>query len=71
MDPGYQPVTVSLSDEVVAAIQVMAERDGITVTEVLRRAVSVKKFLDDLTECGTAVLIREPGSRRMKRITIR
>jgi hypothetical protein len=54
-------LTVSLSEEVVSALQEMAKEEGTSVTEQLRRAISTQKWLHDVRkQRGARVLIEDP-----------
>ncbi|MFC7529905.1 ribbon-helix-helix protein, CopG family [Actinoplanes sp. GCM10030250] len=68
MATGYQKISVNLSDEVLGALREMADRDNITMTEVLRRAISTLKFLDDSRRDGKALLLRDEKTQEMERI---
>ncbi len=52
-------LTVSLSEEVVKALQEMAAEQGTSVTEQLRRAVSIQKWLYDARKQRGARLLLE------------
>jgi hypothetical protein len=63
--------TVTFSDESAAAADALTLRRGITLTELVRRAVSHEKFLDDAVQRGAKVLIQEPdGSVRELVLTL-
>ncbi len=40
-------LSVNINDETAKALRTLAEEEGTTVTEIVRRAVSVYKFFDD------------------------
>jgi predicted transcriptional regulator len=44
-------LNVNVNDETAAALHELAERRGVTVTEVVRRAVAALKFLEDEVVC--------------------
>lgn len=48
-------LSVNINDETAAALRELAEKDGITVTEVIRRAVSVYKFFVDARAEGETI----------------
>jgi hypothetical protein len=56
-------LSVNLSDEAADAIRAYRERHaGVTVTETIRRAISILKYVDDATENQKArILIAEKG----------
>ena len=45
-------LSFNLSDELVETLREMAERNDTTMTEVLKRAIAVQKFLDDQKSQG-------------------
>ena len=51
-------LSVNVAPDVGTAIQQLAARHGITVTEVIRRAVSVLKFTDDEQAQGSLLLVK-------------
>jgi predicted transcriptional regulator len=61
-------LTVSLSEEVVGALKEMAEKDGTSVTEQLRRAISTEKWLHDVKERDARILVEDPerGTREVE-----
>jgi hypothetical protein len=61
-------LTVSLSEEVVSALQEMAEADGTSVTEQLRRAISTQKWLHEVRRRRARVLVEDPemGTREVE-----
>lgn len=57
-------LNVNINDETAAALKDLADRRQITVTEVVRRAVSVYKFVEDEVVDGdsTLKLVKSNGS---------
>lgn len=53
-------LSANLSGEVVDALKEVATRQGITITEALRRAISHQKFFTDAVRGGDKVLLRKP-----------
>lgn len=49
-------LNVNINDETAAALKDLAERRQTTVTEIVRRAVSVYKFIEDEVTDGDARL---------------
>ena len=49
-------LNININDETAAALKDLADRRQITVTEVVRRAVSVYKFIEDEVVDGQAKL---------------
>jgi predicted transcriptional regulator len=65
---GYTKISVNLSDEVLGALRELAERNNVTMTEVLRRAISTLKILQDAQSEGKSVLLRDPQTKETERI---
>jgi predicted DNA-binding protein len=63
-------VTVTLPSETVADIKDLATRLGVTPGELLSRAVSIEKYLDDVEDSGGKILVETAGN-RINRITRR
>lgn len=51
-------MTVNLPAEAIGALRELARRRGIPMTEVLRRAVLLEKYLEDATQRGEKVLLQ-------------
>lgn len=51
VERGKQKLSVNLTDEAAAVVRELAEEQGITVSEVIRRAISLERFV--LTQLGT------------------
>jgi hypothetical protein len=63
-------VTVTLPSDTVADIKTLATRLGLTPSELLSRAVSIEKYLDDVEQNDGKILI-ETSSHKIERITRR
>lgn len=61
-------LTVNLSEEVVDALKEMADEDGTSVTEQLRRAISTQKWLHDVQNRDARILVEDPkrGTREVE-----
>jgi Ribbon-helix-helix protein, copG family len=53
-------VTVNMTPEDVEMLKALAGKRGISMTEVLRRALAMEKFLEDSSEAGEKILIQGP-----------
>lgn len=71
MPNGYHKISANLSDEVLEVLRTTAERENLTLTEVLRRAVSVFKVVDDAVQEGQQILIRDPKTKEVERVVFR
>ena len=57
----YRRLSVNVAEDVAGAIDQMGTRHGWTITEVIRRAVSILKFVDDEVSQGGRVLVERNG----------
>ena len=64
----YHKISANLSDEVLEVLKEIAERKNVTLTEVLRRAVSVFKVVDDALNEGQQVLLRDSKTKKVERV---
>jgi macrodomain Ter protein organizer (MatP/YcbG family) len=54
-------LSVNLSQEAWEALQAIRERRGGTLTEAVRRVISIAKFIEDASDNGAKILIAEKG----------
>jgi predicted transcriptional regulator len=52
--------SVNLSDDAVEALRQVAKERNTTMTEVLRHAVSLEKFVHDESRKGSKILVEKP-----------
>jgi uncharacterized membrane protein len=71
MAAGYQKISVNLSDPVIATLKRLAEQDAVTVTEVLRRAISTHNFVEEAQSEGKLILVKDPKSKVVERVVFR
>lgn len=71
MTTGYQKISVNLADEVLKAARDMADQQHVTLTEVLRRAISTQVFLEDAQREGKDVLLRDKVTREIELVHFR
>ncbi len=58
-------LSVNVAPDVGDAIDQLAKRHGTTITDVIRRAVSIYKYIDDQTTTrGARILVEENGTIR-------
>lgn len=57
-------LSVNMNDETALALREIADYYGITVTEAVRRAISVAKFIDDKTREGSTVLVEDRNGKQ-------
>lgn len=61
-------VTVNLPEAAVDAIKKMAERQGITMTEVIRNAILNEQFFRDAVNDGSKVLIESKDRKQTQQV---
>ena len=54
-------ISVSLTDEAAQAVQELAERTGLGVSEIIRRAIALERFIITEVDQGSEFLIRRDG----------
>ena len=64
----HQKISVNLSVEVIRALKEMAKQQNVTMTEVLRRSISIYKFLSDSAGDGKVVLLEDPTTKETEKI---
>lgn len=67
---GIVRLSVNINRETAEAIRALAESNGISVTEVIRRAVSVYKFIDDEVKSGRNIKTMDESDNNVREITI-
>lgn len=55
-------LSVNINDETARALRELAEQDETTVTEIVRRAVSVYRFFDEARDKGQTIQLVDPKS---------
>ncbi|WP_329598382.1 hypothetical protein OIE43_25955 [Streptomyces pseudovenezuelae] len=64
----YQKISVNLSTEVLSTLREMADAEDVTMTEVLRRSISLLKFLTDSRRDGKVVLLEDSTTKETEKI---
>lgn len=65
-----QRLTLRLSGEAMEAIRKVADKRGLTTTEVIRRAIGTELFLTEAQERGERILL-EDSHRRVREVVLR
>ena len=62
-------LSVNISDETEAALKELAGRKDVTVTEIVRRAVSIYKFVEDeVVETDSQLVIENKDKARRREV---
>lgn len=54
-------LSANLSRPVAEALKMLSEKRGVSMTEILRQAISHEKFLQDAKDRKEKILIKEPS----------
>jgi predicted transcriptional regulator len=63
-------LSININDETAAALQELAKKRGVSVTEIVRRAVSVYKFVEDEVSDGDKTLQLVDNQDRVTQLAI-
>ena len=61
-------ITVALIPRAAADIQSLQERNGLSKTDIVNRAISLYEFIEDQLRQGREVLIRDPEAEETQRV---
>jgi hypothetical protein len=64
-------VSVNLPSDSVDWLKDLADRDGITMTEALRRSISTQKFVKETTDKGGKLLVEDPDAKALRQVIFR
>lgn len=56
-------ITVNLPDATLEKLRELARANGVTVTEMLRRAIATEAYIAEQTALGGKILVETPGGR--------
>jgi hypothetical protein len=71
-EPAPKPIrlTVNINEATAEAMKVSAKRSGVTVTETLRRAVAMLKYIEGEVDAGRMILTRDSDGRRERELVV-
>ncbi|MFJ1259030.1 ribbon-helix-helix domain-containing protein [Cupriavidus sp. CuC1] len=64
-------LNADLAPDVAEALQHLAARNGISLSEAVRRAISTEAYLQEMRDSGGKVLIEENGGRLKELVFVR
>jgi hypothetical protein len=70
MPAAPKKLTINLSGEIYNSLQKLAEDQGVTITEALRKAIGTESFLREAKRDGSKILIQE-SDKTMKQVLLR
>jgi Ribbon-helix-helix protein, copG family len=68
--PTTERLSVNLPIEMMERLRVVAEVEGLSVTELIRRGVSADQFLREQITNGTEILLREKGKKEITKVVV-
>ena len=71
MDKKIVKLSVNLPSDTVEWLRQIAESDGITMTEALRRSISTQKFVKETTDKGGKLLVEDPDQKALRQVVFR
>ena len=63
-------LSINLPAQTYKDLKQVAESEGLTITEVVRRALSAEKLLREAVADGGTILIKEKGSEKPTRLVV-
>lgn len=63
-------ISANLAEEVVEEMKALAEKRGITLTELLRQALATEKFLTEEMEQGSHLILEREGEQRRELVRL-
>jgi predicted transcriptional regulator len=70
METELQRLTLRLSGDAMEAVRKIAQKRGLTTTEVIRRAIGTELFLSEAQERGERILLEDP-QHRIREVVLR
>jgi predicted transcriptional regulator len=64
-------IKIELSDELSATVKELAKKRDSSISEVIRRAISLENFFDQELAEGTKVLLKSKGSDNLQEVILR
>lgn len=54
-------MSINLSDEAATKLKQLADKNGVTVTEQLRRSISTELWREQVTDSNSKILVQDPS----------
>jgi hypothetical protein len=65
---GKQKISINLTEEAATIVRGIAERKGITVSEVLRRAIGLEQFIVEQLDKGATLMLTHDDGKTLERV---
>jgi predicted transcriptional regulator len=69
--PEVVRLSVNLAPDVAEALKRLANKSGVTLTEMVRRAISTENFLEEQRAAGKKVLIADEEEKNVREVVFR
>lgn len=63
--------TFLLTDDTVAVLKRIASEDGVTMSDVIRRAIRSEEFFHTARRTGERILVQDPETRQVREVLVR
>ncbi|MEW1808432.1 CopG family transcriptional regulator [Pseudarthrobacter sp. NPDC080039] len=63
-------LNVNMNEQTATDLKELAERDGLSFTETIRRAVAIYKYIRDEVRKGRVVMTQDPDGRNRREIVL-
>lgn len=63
--------TFLLTDDTLALLRRIAAEDGVTMSDVVRRAIRAEEFFHTARRAGDRVLVQDPVTRQVREVLVR
>lgn len=63
-------LSVNMNEETAAAVRKFAETHGISVTETIRKMVSISSFIAEMHEQGKSIQIADPRTGKVREMIL-
>jgi hypothetical protein len=70
-EPERVKLSISFSPEVAKILRSLAMERGVSMTEVLRQALTTEKFLADAIKGGEKILLKDPRTKEVRELLLR
>jgi hypothetical protein len=70
-EPEAVRLSVNLAPEAARTLKELAAKNGVSVTEMVRRAISTESFIDEQVEEGNKILIEDAEDKSLKQLVFR
>ncbi len=63
-------LSINVPAEVMTELKLLADKEAVSITEIVRRAISAERFLREQQEKGNQILILERGQTKATKVVL-